>query len=62
MYIDTKYIDTLSHSQDPSTCRVVEHSILCAKVLDALASHIAAVVIRRTDWIMTENLHLSMIH
>ena len=35
--------------------RVVEHFILRAKVLDALASNNAALVLIRTGWIMTES-------
>ena len=37
MYIDTKYMDTVS---------LVEHSILRVKVLDALLSNNAAMVLR----------------
>jgi len=47
------YMDTVSLA-DPSAC-IVEHSILRAKVLDALASNNAVMVLRRTGWITTEN-------
>ena len=62
-------MDTVSLA-DPSAC-IVEHSILHAKVLNALASNNAAMVLRRTGWIATEScivvkvivfeLHLSIL-
>jgi len=46
-------MDTVSLA-DPSAC-IVEHSILRAKVLDALASNNVAMVFRRTGWKTTES-------